>query len=94
MKVAILGFGTVGSGVYEELLENDQIIKDNAGEKIEVKYVCDIRDFSNRDDADIFIKDFEIILRDSEISLVCETMGGVSPAYQFTKKALLCVLCK
>ncbi len=89
MKIAILGFGTVGSGVYEELIENKELIKKRTEQYIEVKYVCDIRDFSSRPDAEKFIKDFDIILRDSEISMVVETMGGVSPAYQFTKQALL-----
>ena len=58
MKIAILGFGTVGSGVYEELIENKELIKKRAEEQIEVKYVCDIRDFSSRTDAEKFIKDF------------------------------------
>ncbi len=89
MKIAILGFGTVGSGVYEELIDNKELITKRTGQQIEVKYVCDIRDFSSRPDAEIFIKDFDIILRDNEVSMVIETMGGVSPAYQFTKQALM-----
>ncbi|MEE0970307.1 MAG: hypothetical protein U0M06_13130 [Clostridia bacterium] len=58
MKIAILGFGTVGSGVYELIRDNKDVISKKSGIKIETKYVLDIRDFSDRDDAHIFVKDF------------------------------------
>ena len=61
MKIAILGFGTVGSGVYELIRDNKDVISKKSGIKIETKYVLDIRDFSDRDDAHIFVKDFSYL---------------------------------
>lgn len=87
-KVAVLGFGTVGSGVYEMLKLNREKIKGVCGSYIDVGYVVDIRDFSDREDADIFVKDFSKVLEDPEISIVCEVIGGVHPAYEFTRAAL------
>ena len=88
-NVAILGFGTVGSGVYEMLCQNAEKIEKALGFPIKVKYILDIRDFSDRDDAHIFTKDFNVILEDSEIDIIAEVIGGVHPAYDFTKAALL-----
>lgn len=87
-KVAILGFGTVGSGVYEMLKSNKEKIKDVCGSEITVKYVVDIRDFSDREDSEIFIKDFGTVLDDPEIGIIAEVIGGVHPAYDFTRAAL------
>ena len=88
-NVAILGFGTVGSGVYEMLCQNAEKIEKAANTPIKVKYILDIRDFSDREDAHIFTKDFNVILEDPEIDIVAEVIGGVHPAYDFTKAALL-----
>ncbi len=88
-KVAILGFGTVGSGVYEMLKLNREKIKDACGSEIIVKYVVDIRDFSDREDSEIFIKDFDKVLEDPEIGIIAEVIGGVHPAYDFTRAALI-----
>ncbi len=87
-KVAVLGFGTVGSGVYEMLRVNKEKIKGVSGYEIQVKYVLDIRDFSDREDADIFVKDFNVILNDPEVEIVAEVIGGINPAYDFTRAAL------
>lgn len=87
-KVAVLGFGTVGSGVYEMLQINKEKIKRVCGSEIQVAYILDIRDFSDRDDANLFVKDFETILNDPEIGIVAEVIGGVHPAYDFTRAAL------
>ncbi len=89
VKVAILGYGTVGSGVAELMHENSATINNNANKQIEVKYILDIRDFSGDKFADKFVKDFKIIEEDPEISVVVETIGGLNPAYDFTKRALL-----
>jgi hypothetical protein len=67
MKIAILGFGTVGSGVYEIVKDNKDVIKNKTGLDITTKYILDIRDFSDRDDAHIFVKDFDTILNDEEV---------------------------
>lgn len=89
MKAAIMGFGTVGSGVYEVLDRNADVVAKNAGEAIEVKYILDLRDFPDAPYQEKFIKDFSIIENDPEISLVAETMGGKGAAYEFTKRCLL-----
>lgn len=87
-KVAILGYGVVGSGVYE-ILKNtaDQVTK-NAGKSVEVKYILDIRDFDNHPEKHLFVKDFATILADSEVDIVAEVIGGATFAYEFTKAAL------
>lgn len=87
-NVAILGFGTVGSGVYEMLCQNAEKIEKALGFPLKVKYILDIRDFSDREDADIFTKDFNVILEDPEVDIVAEVIGGINPAYDFTKAAL------
>ena len=88
-KIAILGFGVVGSGVAEVLTENKALIEKRLGESIEIKYILDLRDFPDSPFADKVIHDFDTILNDSEISIVAEMMGGSHPAYDFSKAALL-----
>ena len=88
-KIAILGFGVVGSGVAEVLTENKRIIESKLNEEIEIKYILDLRDFPNSPFGDRVIHDFNIILNDPEISIVAEMMGGSHPAYDFSKAALL-----
>lgn len=87
--IAVLGFGTVGSGVVEVVDVNGDIIAGNAGGPIEVKYILDVRDFPDHPLKDKFIKDFELIEKDPEIQVVVETIGGIKPAYEFTKRSLL-----
>lgn len=87
-KVAILGFGTVGSGVYEMLRVNKEKIESVCGSEIQVSYILDIRDFSDREDKDIFVKDFDKILNDPEVGIIAEVIGGVHPAYDYTLAAL------
>lgn len=87
-NIAIIGFGVVGSGVYEIITENNAVLKKNTGEDISVKRVLDIRDFSQHERKEIFTKSFEDILHDDEISIVAETMGGVRFAYEYTKALL------
>lgn len=88
-KIAVLGYGTVGSGVVDLMEQNAKSIAAKVGEEIEVKYIVDIRDFSNDKNAAKFTKDFAIIENDPEVAVVVETIGGVNPAYDFTKRALL-----
>ena len=85
-KIAILGYGTVGSGVYD-IFEDNSFLK-KVGKEIDVKRVLDIRDFPDHKRAEIFTKDFNDIVNDEEISVVAETMGGLHPAYEFTKALL------
>jgi len=88
IKIAIIGYGTVGSGVYEVVAGNRNISA-RAGQEITVKYILDIRDFSSLPHGNLFINDFSVIISDPEISVVVETMGGVDPAYEYTKSALM-----
>ncbi|MCH5187490.1 MAG: homoserine dehydrogenase [Oscillospiraceae bacterium] len=88
MKVAIIGYGVVGSGVYEILKKNAKGIARRAGLELEVGYVLDIRDFPDHPEKEIFVKDFNIILNDPDVSVVVETMGGIRFAYEYTKAAL------
>lgn len=89
MKIAILGYGTVGSGVVEVLERNREVITERAGKEIEVKYVLDKKDFPGQKIQEILVKDYEVILNDKEVEIVAEVMGGVEPANTFVKKALL-----
>ena len=88
VKVAIMGHGTVGSGVYEVFEMNAEKIARTVGESVEVKYVLDLRDFSSLSYADKFVNDFSIIENDPEVTVVAEVMGGVGAAYQFTRRCL------
>lgn len=87
---AVLGYGTVGSGVVELIEKNKQAINRRmiSGEELEVKYILDLRDFPGDPYEEKVIHDVNLIMEDEEISIVCETMGGVGAAYQFTKMAL------
>ena len=75
-KIAIMGFGTVGSGVLEVCRRNAASIARRAGEPVEVKYILDVRDFSGSPDAALFTKSIDTILNDPEIKVVVETIGG------------------
>lgn len=88
VNIAVMGYGTVGSGVVELLDKNKEIIKKNTGEEINVKYILDIRDFENDKYQDKIIKDFGTIINDSEISIVAEVIGGATIAYEYTKRLL------
>ena len=86
---SILGYGTVGAGVFKVLTMNAEAIARRAGEEIRVKYVLDLREFPGDPVMDVLTHDYQDILDDPEVSIVVETMGGLRPAYQFTKNALL-----
>ena len=88
IKVAIMGHGTVGSGVYEVFDMNADKIAKTVGEPVEVKYVLDLRDFSSLPYGNKFVTDFSVIENDPEVTVVAEVMGGVGAAYQFTKRSL------
>ena len=89
IHVAVLGYGTVGSGVVEVIERNKALVSKKAGEELNVKYILDLRDFPGDPYEAKVVHDVNIILEDPEVSIVCETMGGVKPAYDFTKNALL-----
>ncbi len=89
VNIAVLGYGTVGSGVVEVLRTNRDSINNRAGQEIELKYVLDLRDFPGDPVEKILVHDYNIILNDDDVKIIVEVMGGVNPAYQFVKSALL-----
>ena len=88
VNVAILGFGTVGSGVAEVLTGHEESIAGKVQDLIRLKYILDVRDFPDSPFADRFVKDFSIIERDPEVDIVVETIGGAAVALDFTMRAL------
>ena len=89
IRIAVLGYGTVGSGVVKVIQTNAKIIAKRAGQEVEVKYVLDLRDFPDDPIQSKVVHDFNVILEDPEVDIVVETMGGTKPAYEFVKKSLL-----
>ena len=89
IKIAILGYGTIGSGVVEVLRTNRESIAKRAGSEIGVKYILDLRDFPGDPMQEKVVHDYEVIANDPEVQVVVEAMGGVEPAYTFVKRALL-----
>lgn len=89
MKIAIMGYGTIGSGVAEVLEVNQELLAERAGEALEVKYILDLRDFPGDKNEDKLVKDYKVIVDDPEVGVVVEAMGGVHPAYEFVKEMLL-----
>ena len=89
IQIAVMGYGTVGSGVVEVLSTNQASIDKRVGEEVRVKYVLDLRDFPGDPVESVLVHDFETIVNDPEVKVVVEVMGGVEPAYTFTKRCLL-----
>ena len=88
MKIAVMGYGTIGSGVVEVLEINRDLITKRAGEPVEVKYILDLREFPGDPYEDLIVHDYKTILEDEEVGIVVEAMGGVEPAYTFVKAML------
>lgn len=88
-NIAVLGYGTVGSGVVEVIKKNHDIVNKRAGKEINIKYVLDLRDFPGDPVQDILVHDYNVILNDNSVSVVVEVMGGINPAFGFVKSALL-----
>ena len=87
-KIAVLGYGVVGSGTVEVFYKNKENLEKKAGEPLDIKYILDVRDFPDSPFADKFVKDFNVILNDPEVEVVSEVIGGLKPAYDFVKSAL------
>ena len=88
IRVAVMGYGTIGSGVVEVLDINKNSIAKRAGEEIGVKYILDLRDFPGDPIQEKVVHDYKVIANDPEVQIVVETMGGVEPAYTFVKAML------
>ena len=89
INIAIMGYGTVGAGVFKVLKMNSEAITRRVGHRLNIKYVLDLRDFPGDPAEDVLTHDFNDILNDDSVSIVVETMGGLTPAYNFTKELLL-----
>ena len=88
INIAVLGYGTVGSGVVEVIKTNGARINQRIGDELNVKYVLDLRDFPGDPIQDKIVHDFETVVSDPEIQIVVEVMGGIEPAYTFVKRSL------
>lgn len=88
VNVAVLGYGTVGSGVYDVLIKNKESISKKVGDEVVVKYVLDLREFPNDPVSEVLVHDFDTIINDPQVDIVAEAMGGLEPAYTFAKKTL------
>ena len=88
VQIAVLGYGTVGSGVVEVIDTNHESINRKAGDEINIKYVLDLRDFPGDPVQEVLVHDFETIINDPEVAVIVEVMGGMEPAYTYTKRAL------
>ena len=89
IQVAVMGYGTIGSGVVEVLETNKDKITEKTGKEIAVKYILDLREFPGDPHEAQIVHDFEIIEKDEDVEIVVEAMGGVNPAYKFAKACLL-----
>ena len=85
IKVAVFGYGTVGSGVVDVIDDNNELISKRIGDDIYVKYILDIREFPGDRNESKIVHDVNVILDDPEVSIICETMGGTKFAYPYTK---------
>lgn len=88
VKVAVLGYGTVGSGIVEIIKTNQDVVNKKAGNEIDVKYILDLREFPGDPYENLVVHDAEVILNDPEVVVIAEAMGGLEPAYTYTKRAL------
>ena len=88
VNIAILGFGTIGSGVEKLIKRNFPMICREISDQINVKYILDIRDFKGTPYEDKIVRDISVISGDPEISIVCEMMGGTKPAFEYSLECL------
>lgn len=88
IQVAVLGYGTVGSGVVEVIEKNKELVNKRVGEELSVKYILDLRKFPGDPYENKIVHDYSQIVEDDEVNIICETMGGIGAAYEFTKQAL------
>lgn len=89
MKIAIIGYGVVGSGVADVFYKNRSSIERKAGSDLDIKYIVDIKSLEGTPYADKATSDFEMVLSDPEVGVVIETIGGIKPAYDFSKRSLM-----
>lgn len=88
VSIAVLGHGTVGSGVLEVFYKNNKSIISHSGTDMDIKYILDLRDFPGLPYSDKFVKSFDPIINDPEVKIVVEVMGGLNPAFDYVKRCL------
>ncbi len=88
VKIAVLGYGVVGSGTVEVFYKNKESLEKKAGQELDIKYILDIRDFDDSPYKDKFVKDFDVILNDPEVTVIAEVIGGLKFSYPYVKSAL------
>ena len=88
INIAIFGFGVVGGGTAEVLTKNADLIAERVGDRINIKYILDLRDFPDSPFADKIVHDINVILNDPEVKICAELMGGSHPAFEFSKAAM------
>lgn len=89
IKVAVLGYGVVGSGIVDVIMTNKEVIEKRIGDEISIAYILDLRKFPGDRFESIITDDYDKILNDKSVNIVCEAMGGTNPAYDYSKRALL-----
>lgn len=87
IQIAVMGLGTVGTGVVKVVAENARQIEHKLGEPLQVKRIL-VRHFKDGPYRQLMTDDFGKIESDGEIRVVVETIGGVDAAYTYTKRAL------
>ncbi len=87
-RIAVMGYGVVGSGVVEAFYNSLDSMTEKTGHDIDIKYILDIVKHQGTPFDHKFISDFEIIVNDPEITVVAEVIGGINPAYDYTKRCL------
>lgn len=87
-NIAILGFGVVGGGITEVIEKNKEALRKFVGDEVHVKYILDLREFPDSPYGDRIVHDIGVIAEDSDVSVVCEAMGGVNPAFDYSVKLM------
>ncbi len=87
-KIAVLGYGVVGSGTVEVFYRNKAALEKKAGDELDIKYILEVRDCPDERYRDKFTKNFDDILNDPEIKVVAEVIGGLKYSYGYVKSAL------
>ena len=85
--IAIIGYGVVGGGITAFLEQNGAEVEKTVGKPVSVKYIVDLRTFPDSPYRDRMVQTLDPVLSDPDVTLVCETMGGAHPAYEYTMAA-------
>ena len=87
-KIAVLGYGVVGSGTVEVFYKNKEALEKKVGDKLDIGYILEVRDCPDERYRDKFTKNFDDILNDPDVAVVAEVIGGLKFSYGYVKSAL------